>query len=170
MHTVFRNLKHNGFFRAVILLICWSGFLIFGIYSAAQVRYINSSLMRALINSRMTIVSLACVVFLPFFCSVVAFRLRWRLLLFLVVCIKAFAFGYSCCLVYLTFGNAGWLMRWLLVFTDSISVVPLLCYWCENTLNPRSFTLRRGGLGILVMLILACTSYFCLIPIYSSLF
>lgn len=169
MQIDYRNLRNSNLMHTVILLACWCVFLISGTYIATQVQCLNTSLMHAVFNSRMSIVLFACVSLLPFLCSAVAFRLGRFFLLIPVVCIKAFLFGFSCCLINLLFGDAGWLMRWLLVFTDSFLVIPLLCYWFKNTLKPSCDAYQGVGAYIILVLVLLCLEFYCIKPILSKL-
>lgn len=155
--------------KAAILLTSWCSFLLFGIYTASQVSVLHSSLMHVLLHSHMSIVSLACVVLLPFFYSIVAFRLNQFYLVIPVVCIKAFTFGYSCSLISVLFGNAGWLMRWLLVYTDSILVIPLLCYWLRNTIHSIKTAYQGIGGYLFLTSMLLFVEYFYIEPIITKL-
>ena len=155
--------------HTVILLACWCVFLFFGIYTAHRVNTTYSSMMHAFINSRMSIVSLTCVAFLPFLYSMVAFRLNQFYLLIPVVCIKAYAFGFICSLICVLFGTAGWLMRLLLVFTDSILVIPLLCYWCVNTLSSGKTRYSEIWSYIFLLLISVSIEYSFISPILAKL-
>lgn len=159
-----RNILHT-----IFILICWCSSLFLGMYLALQVKVYNLLMMRTFLESRMSIVSLACVVILPLLISMIAFRLDRFTLLLTVVCIKACAFGFSCSVVYAFFGDAGWLVRWLLIFTDSILVISQLYYWLRNALTP-SRSVYQGVPAYLLLSALLISLEHCFIsPLVVSL-
>ncbi len=164
----FMHFKYN-ILHTTLVLVCWCVMFLFGVYIASHVNSHNLLLMRTMFESRMSIVSLMCVVLIPFLFSLVAFRLNKFFLLILVVCIKAYAFGFMSCLVYALFFQAGWLMRWLLIFADSVLVIPQLYFWLRNTLSPDPSYVKGRALFLLLSCIAVGTDYFLVSPLAVSL-
>ena len=147
--NIFKNINRNVL-HTITLLICWCVFLFIGIYTALRVNVQSLLMMRESLMTSTSIFGLACVALFPLLLSVVAFRSGRFLLLVTTVCIKAYAFAFTCCCIYSIFSDAGWMMRWLLVFTDSILLIALMYYWIRNTLQPPANAVRGAG-GYLIL-------------------
>lgn len=87
------------------------------------------SLMRHTVFCRMSIVCLIASQLLPFLIAAYAAFISNRILLLSVCAGKMFLFGFVGYLVFAAFGSAGWLIRFLFLFSD-VFLVPILCYFC----------------------------------------
>lgn len=113
------------------LVVFWCVGLICGIFTAAGAGNL-SSLMRACCHSRVSIVGLMFVPTLPFLFSAVAVYFSFPRLLYPIGFLKAFSFGFCLQAVSSAFGSAGWLMRFLLLFTNCMTI-PVLCwFWLRH--------------------------------------
>ena len=98
------------------------------------------SLMRACCESRVSIVGLVTVPFLPFLFSAVAVYLSSLPLLYLTAFFKTFSFGFCIFAVTRSFGSAGWLIRFLLLFTDICTLPVLLRFqYVQSRLGRKNF-------------------------------
>ncbi len=124
LFVVFQNRKLS----TIILAFCWFAGLLTGCFFADHAGNIHVSLMRRAVSSSVTIAGLV-VVLLPFLFSALAVCLS-KTWLFLPICfLKSFQFAYLGGLVNISFGNAGWLIRLLLLFTDGWVIPVLLWIW-----------------------------------------
>jgi len=94
-----------------------------------------SSLMRAALESHVSIVGLFCVLFLPLMFSALAVYKSSPWLLLLTVAAKAICFGFAFTAVGYAFENAAWIVRILLLFSDFVGIVLLL--WFSLRHSPR---------------------------------
>lgn len=112
----------------IILAFCWFAGLLTGCFFANHAGDIHFSMMRRAVCCPVSIAGLV-VVLLPFLFSAFAVYLS-KTWLFLPFCfLKAFQFAYLAGLVSASFGDAGWLIRLLLFFTDGCEIVLLLWVW-----------------------------------------
>lgn len=90
------------------------------------------SLMRGTLTSSVSIIRVLCVSLLPFLLSAFAVFISEPRLLLLICFGKAFLFSFVSFGVIQAFGSAGWLVRWLLLFSDCASVPVLYWFWLRN--------------------------------------
>lgn len=86
------------------------------------------SLMPLAANSQLSIVSLFLSTSLPFLLCAFGTHLRQPRLVMLVCFGKAFLYSFTICGVFAAFGHSGWLIRLLLLFTDSLACVLLYSF------------------------------------------
>lgn len=112
----------------LILAFSWLLGLICGILVCLSAGNSFASWMRSTVYGAVSIVSLLFVTILPFLFSALAVYLSKPVLLLVICFCKAFLLSYVSLGVYQAFGSAGWLVRYLLSFSECMSA-PLL-YWC----------------------------------------
>ena len=108
-------------------------------------RYAGSNLVTQMplaVNCQLSIFGLLIPVFLPFLISAFAVYLCAPKLLFWVSFLKACLFAYVSCAVHGVYGDAGWLIRSLFLFTDMIGTVLLYHYWQRHISGTRKFSGR----------------------------
>lgn len=120
-----------------ILFACWFTGLGVGILTAIHTSDILTTLMRSAVSQPVSISGLMIAVFLPFLFTALAVSVSESWLLPLICGCKAFSFGYCACGVSLTFGQSSWLLQFLLMFSDHLSV-PMLYLFCLRNLKGRS--------------------------------
>lgn len=154
--------------RFLLILIWFLGFFA-GIWIAAQTSTTTSSLMRSVVNDRSSIVGLLTVLTVPFLVSAVLFKLSLPLLGLFIVFIKSLLF--SCCSygLVLAFGDAGWLVRWLLLFSDSSVIVLLLWFWIRNIAGQGSNFKTDLLFCILITVLIGCVDYYIISPFVAVL-
>jgi hypothetical protein len=114
------------------------------------------SLMRRAALCPVSIVGLFAVLS-PFLLTAFAvFISNWWLVPCLAFC-KALLFSYHACIVSTAFSSAGWLIRYLLLFTDACTIPILLwCWMCLSRL-PRRKALCQTGLCAAIALTIGMT-------------
>jgi len=138
----------------VLFLIVWLVALILGTCFAAHAGNNYFLLMRGASDCSVTIAGLLATVVLPYLFAAFAVYISKPKLLYLICFVKAFCFamcGYGICVAY---GSAGWLVRWLLQFSD-ICTVPVLCWFALRHLKGKGRTFRTDAMfyGGIVMLV-----------------
>ena len=117
--------KHDHFFLA----FCWCLGLLCGIFLFRRLEPSGFPLMRSAIAGSVSIVGLICVGFLPFLFTAFAVYISEPWLLFLVCFAKACLFSFVSAGIYESIGSSGWLIRLLMMFSDSICVLLLYFSW-----------------------------------------
>lgn len=117
--------------RACVLYLAfsWCAGLLSGVFLASSAGSTSFPMMRAAVESRVSIVSLLVAGFLPFLFSAFAVSISQPMLLLPICFFKAFTFAFCAALVTAAFGSAGTLLRLLLLFSDSCTL-PVLCWFC----------------------------------------
>ena len=126
--TVHCSVCSRRIYRPLLAFLMLLGFLC-GIFLTVNSDPSSVSLMRTAALSRVSIVGLLTVLLLPFLLSAFAVYTSSTYLLFPVCWLKAFSFSHSAGMISLAFGNAGWLVRWLLLFSSGLSL-PVLIWFC----------------------------------------
>lgn len=89
---------------------------------------------------------------------------RKPFLLTLLVFLKAFFFAYCLGCVFVAFANAGWLVRWLLFFSDNIGIFVFLFFVLTKNANDRSQLTCRFIGCVTVLLIIVFIDYNAILP------
>ena len=127
------------------------------------------SLMPLAVNSQLSIVGQFLSISLPFLLSAFAVFVSCPGILIPLSFCKAFAYSYLVCGVFASFGSGGWLIRWLLLFTDSVSAALLYGYAMRHISGCRNFS-PVGLFGcISVVAILAGVDFAYISPLLQRL-
>lgn len=86
-----------------------------------------SSLIGIAVCQPISIIALLCCHYIPLFLAVIAAVRHWAVLVNCICFLKAFSYGFTVLLVYLHFHTAGWLIRFLFLFSDTVVCSLLLC-------------------------------------------
>lgn len=124
-----------------ILAFCWFSCTILGVYVSANDTNI-SSLMRIAAYSDVSIVGLSIVLLVPFFFVAVGLFIHMSVALYVISAIKAFSSAYLLYGIIVAFGNAGWLMHSLLLFSDTGANI-LYLWFIFHHIDGRKHTLYR---------------------------
>lgn len=130
IQAIIHRLKHPAF---RLFVFCGVG-LILGTLLAA---YADSSLfswMRRAVLEPVSIVMSLAALLLPFLIAAYAASISRLWLINLVCGCKLFLFAYTGTLIWTAFGAAGWLIRFLLLFSDII-LIPVFCWYCFRRLT-----------------------------------
>lgn len=152
-----------------ILAVVW----ICGILCGASVFLVSGkhllSMMRGLVSGSVSIVGLIGVSVLPFLFSAYAVSISESRLLFPICFCKAFCFAYISVGIFRSFGSAGWIIRWLLMFSELLTLPLLYGYWQRHV----SGTCRFSGLEtvsiLAVLIFIGSVNYRCISPFLAML-
>lgn len=131
--------KFASFFNrhgCAFLVFSWILGLYLGVISATHSNIQGSAWRLELLNSDTSLFAFFIICFLlPLWLSFWAIRFRAFVVICFLAIIKSFLYGYIHAFVYNAFGDAGWLMKSLLLFSDTYLTVLLLWYWIKNITN-----------------------------------
>ena len=115
--------------RWLILVLCWVLGLLAGAACSLSAGEPLISLMYSAVERRVSFISLLGILILPFLCSAFAVYIHTPGILFLICFLKAFSFGFVFAAVCAAFSNSFWLVRWLLLFSESLLIPVLFWFW-----------------------------------------
>ena len=129
IQALFRGIRHPA-----LSLIFFGGVgLVFGSLLAAKANSSIFPMMRQADLGSVSIVLHLVAQLLPFLIAAYAASIS-RLWLLNAVCgCKLFSFSHTGTLIWIAFGSAGWLVRFLFLFSDII-LSPVLCWYCFRRL------------------------------------
>ena len=135
--------------RTVFLAFFWCMGLLTGAILAQYSGEIHFSLMRRAAACSVSIVGLFTVL-LPFLFTAFAVVLSNCFLFYPIAFLKALTFSYHACVVSAAFGDAGWLVRYLFLFTDACTIPVLLWIWIRGSGNRCIGLLHGTGICVLI--------------------
>ena len=127
IQSIFRFRRGRFSNYAIWVSICVGLFL--GTYCGVIADSSMFSLMLPTVSRRMSIVCLIASQLLPFLIAAYAAFISNRILLLSMCAVKMFLFAFVGYLVFTAFGSAGWLIRFLFLFSDVV-LVPVFCFFC----------------------------------------
>lgn len=152
---------------ACFLALSWFLGLLSGaaIFFSAGIAYF--SWMRGVLHGSVSIVGLLCVTVLPFLLSAFAVFISEPWLLLPISFGKALLFSFISLCVLESFGSAGWLVRWLLMFSDLLFVPVLYWFWHRHISGEHCFS-GSVSLLLLSLCILIGSIDFCYVSPYLA--
>lgn len=163
--------KHTGWrkFRKIILAVSWNlGFLL-GLLIAVNGNPAFFSLMRTAASSRMSIVGLLTVTILPFLLSVIVIVCSRPFLVPVICFIHAFTFGYCACGVAVAFGSAGWLVRWLMLFSAGCTSPLLYWFWLRHISGTAKSVWNDFAFCAVIVFFITCLDFRFIAPFLANL-
>ena len=148
----------------IFLTIAWILGIFIGFYAANGTNHFVIELPQ---HSR-TLFGLLFVILLPFLFSVLSMRYLTPLLFIPLAFADAFIFAYCSYCIQFSFGNAGWLFRWLLMFSDSCMSVTLLLFWVRN-IDQTYHSRKDLGIFFIISCLIGFIDYFAVSPFLSEL-
>lgn len=164
------NYRYSTFLNKLFLGLSWFSGLLLGVIASMQRADSTVPLMRSVLVERSSIVSLFAVLTFPFLLSALLVWISKPLLLVPVAFLKAFIFGFTAFTVSSAFGDAGWLSRWLLLFSDSCCVAVLLWFWFRNVTGKRRTFKTDVAISLVVTVLVGCIDYYAVSPLSVMLF
>ena len=154
--------------RTGVLLACWVMGSGSGLWLATQ--FDGAALMEAVVCRPMSTDGILVVAVLPFLICSLAVQCSELWILPVYGGAKACAFCYNACAVSVTFGDCGWLIRCLLLFSD-LFVIPGLCVFCLRYISGGKALLRREWyIWFLLAVLVGSLDYFVVSPFLVGLF
>ena len=158
-----RWVRHSG----MILASCWCAGMMLGILAAASAGEYLTAKMRSAASQPVSIIPFLA--YAPFLLSAVATHLRHPWLILPCCITKAFLFGYCAFAVTLAFGQSSWLVRYLFLFSDVVSIPIVYVYWlrCIKGNCAKGFWL--SGICLVALLLVSLIDYFWIAPFLADL-
>lgn len=126
-HFFSSHRKNTIFISCTWLLGLFAGLLV-----ALRTVTIHNTWTQSLQYSDLSVVGFFAMLILPYLLSAILFRVSsWKFVLPLIF-LKAFIYSWCATTIVRAFGYSGWLFRFLLLFSDSLTVVLLLWFWIRN--------------------------------------
>ena len=167
MHKDYSTYSHIRF--KLLLAICWVVGLLLGLYLAIHLPEKSSSLVRALLHSRVSTVGFVANLFLPIILSAIVWKLKIPAFYLLIAFCKAIGYSFCFSAITLLFHEAGWLLRWLLLFSDTFISAILLWFWFSHV-NVNT-GVRKDLCICCVLAIFICLADICFVtPLFQGLF
>ena len=167
--SFFRKSSIRRFF-AFYLILCWALGILTGAGFAAANCDLYFSLMRGAVLQPVSIVGLLVSVFLPLFLTLFSF-VSCRPAICLLVCFyKAVSYGFSGMLIVSLFSSAGWLIRMLFLFSDSIALTMLFWLWLRRCDDQNAYPGWDSYICLIVCIFAAGMDYLVISPFLMGLF
>ena len=157
-------------FPVAILALSWVCGLLAGTYIAFSADDSFSALMRPVLSSPVSIVTLLIVHFLPLFFSAFVMMVFPRWMLYLLPAGEAFLFSYVASGVVLSFGSSGWLPALLLLLSNGLCSSLMLWFWICVCQHPVSGVWRQFLLTASLIIAISIFDYCFLLPFSLDLF
>ena len=154
--------------QEVFLSLIWCVGIGCGVYFATRADEIYLSLMRKAAYCPVSIVGLAASAYLPYLLSAFAVNFGNRWLLLGICFLKALMFAFAAGAVHLAFGSAGWLFRWLLLFSDSTSLW-LLLWFALRHIKGQGISFRRDLVVCFGAVTAVCSIDYCVISPFLAM-
>lgn len=153
----------------LFLAFCWTAGLLSGaaVYLSAEKSL--DSLMRGALGRPVSIVSLLCVTILPFLLSAFAVYISKPWLLLPVSFGDAFVLCFVSLGVMQCGGSAGWLVRWLLMFSASLAAPLLYLYWLRHVTGRRRFSSLEAACVLCLYALIGSIDYRLISPMLVRL-
>lgn len=121
-----------------------------------------AALMRGLPFGTVSIVGLILCLLFPFLLSFASWVLDPALLFPICFC-RAFLFGFVHFSLSFFHGSGGWLLHWLVLFSDSLSLPLLYCFWYRRLLN-RQLSIRHGFVLMALVTVIGTVDFYLIEP------
>lgn len=144
------DLRRGSVTVLAFLLCC--GYLLGAFLTTVSGDYV-SSMMRTAVTSRVSIVCLLPVILFPFLITAFAVYIGQFWILAPIAFCKAFSFGYLSSCILCSFGNSGWLIQLLFLFSDGVSL-PILCWFWIRLLDSRGAKMNHSFAIVSVLIFL----------------
>lgn len=153
----------------LLLALFWCAGLVFGVYTASMADNTLISLMRSAVFSPVSIVGLLSSYLLPFLFTALAVFLSKSWLILPICFVKSFSYGLCARTVALTFGDSGWLLQLLFLFSDTCALSVLFWFWIRHLAGSRVTVIKDAAICIVVFIILGILDYCCVSPFLAML-
>lgn len=134
-----------------------------GVWCSGSANDFYLSAMRAAVSSRVSIIGLLSCSLLTFLASALAVYLGRRILLIPIAFIKAFFFSYAGYRLFLAWGQAGWLVTGLTMFSSLCSLPVLYWYWRRCLSAPR-FEWPVFRLALALLSVIGFVDFYWIVP------
>ncbi len=153
--------------RTISVAVVWILGLLVGVLFVRQAAF--ASLMCSVLFLRISIVGLVVSLAIPLALTYILLRFFYFYSILPLIFLKAFSF--ACCYsgIMIAFGNAGWLVSGMVLFSDFFLVVLLLLQWFNAAAGKRYGPHRYFIVYCLVPIIVVCFDYLVVSPYVEML-
>ena len=166
LHRYFSWIRRNA--NMVILAACFLAGFVLGIRMSHGAE-LSVSLMRSALYGTVSIVGLLAVLLLPFLFSALAVYFSKSQLLYGIAFLKAFLFAFIATAVSSVFGNAGWLARFLILFSDSLNLPLLWLYWLRHIPGKRAYQAADAMVLACCICLVGIADYILIMPLLQGI-
>ena len=154
-------------YSSLILASFWCSGLLLGILAAASAGEVLLSQMRSAVSQPVSIVPFLA--YVPFLVSAVLVHLRQPWLILPCCFVKGFLFAYCAFAVTLAFGQSSWLVRFLFLFSDAISIPIMYFYWMRCIEGSCAKRYWLSGCCAVALLVVGLMDYCWIAPFLANL-
>ena len=163
-----RTAQYKRMINIAILSVVWIAGLLTGAALANNISY--QLVGYKLILDRISLLGLLFSTVLPLAISAVAIIIQAPCLIFPVAFIKGLMHAYSTLVIYSVYGAAGWLAKWLFVFSDSILILFLLWFWLRMIAGKCTSFTRDLLICSIATVVVVCIDFLIVSPFSVMLF
>ena len=153
----------------LLLAFCWMAGLVSGSRAFLSAGDTLDSVMRGALIGSVSIVGLLCAALFPFLLSAFAVFISEPWLLLPVSFGDAFVFSFVSLGVTQCAGSAGWLIRWLLVFSASLLSPLLYLYWLRHLPGGRRFDSLEAACILCICALIGSADFRLISPLLARL-
>lgn len=156
--------------RTTFLIVFWTAGCISGILFALCADFEGSVLFSDAVRQSVTLRRILLVEMLPFIVCALAISSSEHWIIPFLGGMKGFAFCFNACAISTVFGESGWLIRSLLLFSDMLTV-PLFYWFCLRYYVGDGSSLRREWpFWLIILIAIGCMDFLFVAPFLSGLF
>lgn len=159
----------NSILCALLISCFWIAGFLLGSYYGLRLTDKSCFLLHNAVYNPASFFSLYLVLFSPFILSTLLIRSHIPFATLLITFTKALSFGFCACGTVVAFSSAGWLIRSLLLFSDSIIVVLLLWFWIRNIAHSGNHLNADISICAVFTFTISCIDYFAVSPFLDAL-
>lgn len=155
--------------RQILLPFSWIAGLTCGIFCALRSEAFLFHMMRRVVATPVSIVSLFCISFIPFLITVYSVLISAPWILFLLSFCRAVLLGFLMAGFYAAYGSAGWLMRCLHMICDGFPALCLFVYWKRLVSGRRFYAFEDTVCFFALHLYMSAVDYYIIAPFFRGL-
>ena len=169
MHSFFFSKSMRNWYPYIIIIAVWLLGFLFGFILARCAGPFTFSLMHSSLSASVSIVSLLCVVYVPFSTYVVLSAYRKCGFLYLFSFLDCLIYSFTGLLLRNSFGSSGWLVQLFLQFPQSM-LLPVSFWFLLRRLSGQACSLLRDSIIFLVISAIVVSVYLItIIPFWNTL-
>lgn len=153
----------------IVLSLLWISGLLLGILMSCFADSVLSPTMLSAPDGSLSIFCFLSALLLPLIISVLSVYLSQPCIIFPVVFTKAFLFSFVGFGFLNSFVTSGWLMRCLMMFSDSLALPILWCVWLQAFSNDRRALMQFSALAAALILLIGFFDYAFIVPFLATL-
>ena len=170
MHNTHSFSRCTNVHPRILFLVVWVIGLVLGFFFAMKMPDEALSVIRTIRNSDVSFAGLLVSLLLPFALSVVALWFHFPLVILPLAFIKAFAYSFCASVLMRSFGEAGWLIYRLYLFSDSCMSVVFIWFWNRNICQITDGWKKDSVLCLIISVFVFCIDFSFVTPLLKQVF